>query len=355
MYALVAKRPTQPTQPATAPIISVSNIISMEYDESMVAVDKLKLELITGSDSDDEMLAAASATKAALYHLKSTGQKIRVRLALHAGACLGLTTDDAVSLGTAVELLHNASLIHDDLQDRDLVRRNQEAVWVKFGDEIAICAGDLLLSAAYCAMARLSHRCLPVLPDALALMHARISTAVRGQCVDFSSTARGPISLGDYQKIVIAKSGALLSLPIELALLVSGENQWSAAAREAAEAFAVGYQIFDDLCDVEKDLNRQSRPLLNQSKLKAMSHWHDAEKIPCQATNIVLILEAQEQKKSHQTRERASTLARNIGLEKLCLAASASTHLPKNSGQLLQALAMEMHARLACHNSNPAQ
>ena len=60
-----------------------------------------------------------AAAAAAAYHLGAGGRRIRARLALDAGSCLGLSARDAVAIASTCELLHNASLVHDDLQDRD--------------------------------------------------------------------------------------------------------------------------------------------------------------------------------------------------------------------------------------------
>ena len=82
------------------------------------------LDLMTPANAPSVIPQATTATTATAadvgrYHLKSGGQRMRARLALHASVALGLSQADAVSIAAAVELLHNASLIHDDLQDRD--------------------------------------------------------------------------------------------------------------------------------------------------------------------------------------------------------------------------------------------
>ena len=71
---------------------------------------------------------------------------------MHAGLALGLSEPDVLCLAASAELLHNASLVHDDLQDQDGMRRGAPAVWKKYGSNVAICTGDLMLSAAYAAL-----------------------------------------------------------------------------------------------------------------------------------------------------------------------------------------------------------
>ena len=104
---------------------------------------------------------------------------------LDASFALGLPKRDATAIATACELLHNASLIHDDLQDQDAERRGQPAVWAKFGPDVAICAGDLLLSAAYAALAALGETAAPV----IAHMHTRVAITIQGQSEDLDCAA----------------------------------------------------------------------------------------------------------------------------------------------------------------------
>ncbi|MBV5277060.1 polyprenyl synthetase family protein, partial [bacterium] len=66
--------------------------------------------------------------RAARYHLEAGGQRVRARLALHACEALGVVGDQSVRLAACVELLHNASLVHDDLQDKEKLRRGLPTV-----------------------------------------------------------------------------------------------------------------------------------------------------------------------------------------------------------------------------------
>ena len=257
------------------------------------------------------------AQQAAAYHLASGGQRLRAQLAVHASLALQLSAGDAVSIAAAAELVHNASLVHDDLQDRDLTRHGIKTVWSVYGDGIAICAGDLLLSAAYCALSGLSrpHLLAVVMP----LLHRRISAASTGQCADLTSETNRIFTVKEYEQLAALKSGALLALPVELALAASGELQAIAQARHAAESFAIGYQIFDDLNDVQKDLLRlTAQPAVNAF---AVMQRHDPH---------------------GDAREMASHLA----LKHLCAAAKTSLLLPRECGRLLHQLAVDLTARI---------
>jgi len=294
--------------------------------QSLIAVERQMLAIVRSSN-DFDSFAPCQAVAAASYHLGSGGQRVRARLALHAGSSLGLVPEDSQTLAAACELLHNASLIHDDLHDRDIQRRGQPSVWYKFGDDVAICAGDLLLSASYVALSQFDR--VARLPELFALMHSRVAGAVRGQCTELRAPMLSGMNIDDFKKIALAKSGALLSLPTELALLATGNSHASSQARQAAESFAIGYQIYDDLLDVERDAARDA--------VKNPDQNHHGNSSVC---NIVLILQ------SDPACANARDAAVEIGLQHLLLAASASTALPSLSGGALHSMAMQLHEKL---------
>ena len=267
----------------------------------------------TASDSNPEVACAA------LHHMDAGGRRIRARLALDAAAHLGLDACTAITLATTCELLHNASLIHDDLQDEDEHRRGRQTVWKSCGDDVALCAGDLLLSSAYASLAELDD------PAHLALMlktiHLRTAAAIHGQAADIAHRALPVETIQAYLRIVAGKSGALLSLPLELALLAAGNAAACTEARAAAEAFAIGYQIADDLDDVEKDAGHDGRaPTLN----------------------LVLLLQRGGVTCDAAVQRQCIDLAR----QHLVDAARLANALPRQSGRLLAQLAVALDERL---------
>ena len=193
---------------------------------------------------------------AAVHHLGSGGRLMRGRLALHASLALGMPESDALCLAAVAELLHNASLVQDDLQDGDKLRRGLPAVWAQFNANVAICTGDLMLSAAYVALGGIGSP--QIIPELLTLVHRRTAAAIQGQCADLETRSQPASNTLLYEKIVIGKSGALLSLPLELALTASGKGEWIRDARLGAEAFSVAYQVADDLNDFQYDALRDS-------------------------------------------------------------------------------------------------
>jgi geranylgeranyl pyrophosphate synthase len=265
--------------------------------------------LLSGERAGNTGSSQAVAVSAASHHLQVGGSRIRDHDALYAGLMLGLSEGDALCLAVSAELLHNASLIQDDLQDRDDTRRGLSAVWKKFGPSVAICTGDSILSAAYASLAGLSDS--RKIPSLLAVVHERPRRAIQRQCEDLGASKNVTINLTEYTKIVIVKSGILLSLPLELAFFASGKADWLAQVRNAAEALTVAYQIADDLTDVLLDAESNS-------------------------LNICLVLE------SREARKNALASAQALGNQYLDKAIALSRELPFDLGSVFYQLSFEL-------------
>ncbi len=285
-------------------------------DDVLHSVEHLMFEAI-GVTEVAQSLALSPAKTAAAYHLGTGGQRIRARLSVNAGLALGLPAADISCIAAAAELLHNASLIHDDLQDQDELRRGKQTVWAKYGGHVAICSGDFLLSAAYAVLARFSN--VQLLPSMMALVHGRCAAAINGQCADLAHGTIRVTSLDQYLAIATAKSGALLGLPVELVLLAAGLEASIPDAKQAADAFAVGYQIADDLLDASQDQER-------------------AGGVP--TLNIVFVLQAA----GYRGDTRAA--AKRVGLQHLQASSVAARRLPCGAGALFLKLAESMNSVL---------
>ncbi len=189
------------------------------------------------------------------YHFRSGGSRTRARLALHSAHSLSLENEDCITLACIPEIFHNASLIHDDLQDRDPVRRNRKSLWHKYNSATAICAGDYLISLAYGAATDLSANIDQ--KSILRFMHAKITDIVQGQALDL---ALDPAQTFDdpeaYARIAELKSGSLLSLTLCLPLLAAAQDRHLKTGEAICKSYALAYQIYDDMKDVAQDQSK---------------------------------------------------------------------------------------------------
>lgn len=188
--------------------------------------------------------------EASLYHLGTGGGRWRAMLATACAAALHVTDAAAVSLAAACELVHQASLVHDDVQDQAPMRRGQASVSARFGAPVAICVGDHLLMSAFRLLAD-----LPQCGALIRLFGARVSEMAAGQAEEFHPTLWSAMTLRRYQSLVEAKAGAMVALPTEAALLLAGHvGGTSSAALHFARAIGIAYQVTDDVADLKLDL-----------------------------------------------------------------------------------------------------
>jgi len=198
--------------------------------------------------------------RAALEHLEAGGRRVRAKICMDAGLRLGLNEVDSVCLSCICELLHNASLIQDDLLDRTATRRGARSIWEKYGDTVAMCAGDLMLSAAYGVLSDISTPAL--IGPALRLVHLRTAELILGEAAEATAQTACPHVVSCYERLASGKSASLLSMSLELPLLLSGNSAYQEHAYRAATDFAVVYQIADDLADFAQDAQENSPNLL---------------------------------------------------------------------------------------------
>ena len=194
------------------------------------------------------------------YQYRTPGSEARAALCLSASLALGLTAESAARLAASVETLHNASLIQDDLQDRDALRRGKTAIWKQFGPDIAINATDLLIAASFELVASAASGSANRL---VSTMSRAIARTLQGQTKDLD--AHGVLNVDQAIAVAKEKSGPLFSLSLELPLVLSGHFYFLSTAREAGAAFGIGYQIFDDIHDCARD--RESGSLSNLALL----------------------------------------------------------------------------------------
>ena len=183
----------------------------------------------------------------AKYQLKSGGKRFRAILALLASKIFELKKEVSYEIAMCCEFIHNASLIHDDLQDRDLLRRGLPTIWNRFGDHTAINLGDFFISASFEILSKIrvdsTLKC-----RAIEELSNTIKQTVKGQSVEIQSRSDFNLKMEDYESTSRAKTGGLISLPVKLAIILSGSNYKEDYFRSLYET-GVAYQIQDDLSD----------------------------------------------------------------------------------------------------------
>jgi len=187
------------------------------------------------------------------HHLRSNGKMLRGQLAVRAASVAGADISNAVEWATAVELLHNATLIHDDICDSDETRRGQPSVAHRFGSQVALCLGDALISEGFAAARRYSDR-----QETLDALNLAINELAEGQASEFSCTHYP--SVDQCFEIAVKKTGPLFTLPVCGALQLSDGGFAVDDARAYLNACAIAFQAMNDLSnfDVNPSCNTPS-------------------------------------------------------------------------------------------------
>jgi len=218
-------------------------------EHGLDAVESLMLRVCSG-DRFDRLSVITSE------HLATGGKRLRARLALGATEALGGNRAGAVPWAASCELLHNATLLHDDVQDGDRVRRGRTAVWVRHGLSQAINAGDLMLMLPYSVLDHLW------VDDGVKWQLSRIlarnaERIVRGQASELDMLPHERTDWASYADATEGKTAALFGLPVQGAAILAGRTP--SEARTLAEPFhriGVLFQIQDDVLDLYGDKGR---------------------------------------------------------------------------------------------------
>jgi geranylgeranyl diphosphate synthase type I len=178
------------------------------------------------------------------------GKRLRSRLLLHVVASEGAPLEDGLDAAAAVEILHNYSLVHDDIEDGDALRHGRETVWSRYGSAHGINTGDTMCAISYLTL--LEGAWPPArIAEMTRRLHAANLAMCAGQARDLSFEERDAVAEDEYLAMIDGKTAALFAVACELGALAAGCD----AARAADYAllgrtFGRAFQIQDDALGV---------------------------------------------------------------------------------------------------------
>jgi geranylgeranyl diphosphate synthase type I len=288
--------------------------------------------------------------------LEARGKRIRPLLVLLSAAGAGGEWQRALPASAAVELVHNFSLVHDDIQDQSPLRRGRPTLWTKWGVAQAINAGDVLFTLAQMALLRLAETVSTeaALRSASVLQETCLELT-QGQYLDLSYEARGDLTLEAYWPMVSGKTAALLSCCTQLgALAAQASDPVCLAYRRFGRLLGLAFQALDDLLGIwgdaaltgkstESDLlaGKKSLPVLYGLSLDGpfAARWAQGPVTASEVPALAAQLEA-EGGRAH-TQRRASELTDEA------LAALEEANPQGEAGEMLAALAKKLLQREA--------
>jgi geranylgeranyl diphosphate synthase type I len=174
------------------------------------------------------------------------GKLFRAALTLWACEACGGVAEWAVPAAAAVELVHNFTLVHDDIQDRDQTRRHRPTVWSVWGEAQGINVGDGLFGTAYLALLAPGARAERRMRAARVLSQA-ILEVIEGQCLDLALEGRPDTPRATYTKLITSKTGALLGACLEMGAILGGAPAKTVTRlRNGGRLLGQTFQIRDD-------------------------------------------------------------------------------------------------------------
>ena len=198
-----------------------------------------------------------------------SGKALRPALAVLSARAVFTAPEIAVPAAIAVELVHNFSLLHDDLMDGDKERRHRPTAWTLYGDSAAILAGDALLA--------LAQQVLFEVEGERALQASRKLTnatqeLIRGQVEDLAFERRGDVSVAEVLSMVAGKTAALLACSAALGAVLAGAPPAAVAALDAfGHELGMAFQLVDDLLGIWGEPEVTGKPVLADLRARKKS------------------------------------------------------------------------------------
>lgn len=187
------------------------------------------------------------------------GKAIRPALVLAAARAFGGRPEHAAPAAAAVELVHDFTLLHDDVMDRDPTRRHRPTAWSVFGTADAIVAGDALQALALRVLAAHPHQAAG---SAVARLASCVIALCDGQAADCAFEARPDVTLRECLRMAEAKTGALLGCACAFGALYAGADAKTADAMDAfGRRIGLAFQFVDDLIGIWGDPEVTGKPV----------------------------------------------------------------------------------------------
>jgi octaprenyl-diphosphate synthase len=202
-------------------------------------MERVNEAILARTGSDVKMIP-----EVANHLISSGGKRLRPMLTLSAAQLVGYRSDGHVKLAAAVEFMHTATLLHDDVVDESDMRRGKPAARMLWGNEASVLVGDFLLGQAFRMMVEVgSLPCLDVLSNAAAVI-------AEGEVMQLAAAKNIETTEDDYLAVIRAKTAALFAAASEVGpLLAERPRAEVAACRSYGLNLGVAFQLIDDVLD----------------------------------------------------------------------------------------------------------
>jgi len=205
-----------------------------------------------------------SLYEASMHLISAGGKKIRPTLALLSCQAVGGEIEDAINVATAIELIHTFSLIHDDIMDKDEMRRGEPSVHILWGESMAILAGDILFSKAFesTLKTKINEISYKRVTDALSAIIDSCIKICEGQALDIGFEENFNVKEEEYLEMIYKKTAALISAATRSgAIMGGGTPEEVEALGEYGKLIGLAFQIHDDYLDITSNEEILGKPI----------------------------------------------------------------------------------------------
>lgn len=186
--------------------------------------------------------------RALRYVLDAGGKRVRSTLVMLSCEAVGGQGRVALHAGAAMEMMHNFTLVHDDIMDHAETRRGRPTVHTKWDQNVALLAGDVLLGMAYRSLLATD---TPRIAELAGLFTEGLLTVCEGQALDLAYEQRPRVTLAEYDRMIDKKTGALLAASAAMGGVIGGgTNRQIRALYRFGLRLGRAFQVQDDLLDV---------------------------------------------------------------------------------------------------------
>jgi len=206
--------------------------------------------------------------------LEKQGKRIRPLLTLISAAGAGVKENRALPAASAIELIHNFSLIHDDIEDNGTQRRGKPSVWKKWGLAQGLNAGDAMFNAAFMVMGELKKSfSTEIQQEAVSLLSETCSALTKGQYLDISFEQAANVSIDSYFEMIKGKTAALLACSVEMGALLAGlDEEQRHFYRAFGNNLGIAFQIYDDWLGIWGDETETGKSTISDLVEKKRSY-----------------------------------------------------------------------------------
>jgi octaprenyl-diphosphate synthase len=212
-------------------------------------MEKVNALILSRADSHVEMVP-----ELARYLIEAGGKRLRPMLTVGAALLFERATGAQTNYAAAVEFMHNATLLHDDVVDESDMRRGKPAARIVWGNQASVLVGDFLLGQAFLMMVETGKL------DALGVLAKAATIIAEGEVFQLSKAGDVEATPADYHQVIRAKTATLFQAAAEVGAMAGGADETGRAAlRDYGMELGLAFQLVDDVLDYRGEAGKMGK------------------------------------------------------------------------------------------------